>query len=149
MHTIVVACDETARSQRALERAVTLAEAFGARLLLTSVAPVTPGVGRTAGAIDRVDSLQVHNEELPHARAYLVECGVEAEYITGVGDPARTIAMLADERDADLIVLGTREPGLVDRVLRQSVSGPVARRARCDILIVHPARFAAPPSDAA
>jgi nucleotide-binding universal stress UspA family protein len=138
MHTIVVAYDETEPSQRALERAVTLAEAFGARLVLTSVAPVTPAVGRTAGAIDRVDSLQVHDEELAHARAYLMERGVEADYVTGVGDPARTIAMVADERHAHLIVLGTREPGLVDRVLRQSVSGSVARRARCDVLIVHP-----------
>lgn len=138
MHTIVVAYDETEPSRRGLERAVSLAEAFGARLVLTSVAPVTLGVGRTAGAIDRVDSLQVHDEELAHARAYLMERGVEADYVTGVGDPARTIAMVADERDADLIVLGTREPGVVDRVLRQSVSGSVARRARCDVLIVHP-----------
>jgi nucleotide-binding universal stress UspA family protein len=67
-----------------------------------------------------------------------MERGVEADYVTGVGDPARTIAMVADERHAHLIVLGTREPGLVDRVLRQSVSGSVARRARCDVLIVHP-----------
>ena len=63
---------------------------------------------------------------------------MEADYVPAVGDAARTIAMLAEERDADLIVLGTREPGLVDRVLRQSVSQSVARRAHRDVMIVHP-----------
>jgi nucleotide-binding universal stress UspA family protein len=44
---------------------------------------------------------------------------------------------VAEEAGADLIVVGTREPNFVQRLLGQSVSGAVARHARCDVMIVH------------
>jgi nucleotide-binding universal stress UspA family protein len=138
MRTILVGYDETAPSKRALERAAELAKAFDAKLVLTSVAPIMHGAARSAGAIDPIDSPERHVEELTHARAYLEERGVSADYVPAVGDPAQTIAMVAEEHDADLIVMGTREPGLVDRILRQSVSHSVSRRTHRDVLIVHP-----------
>lgn len=139
MRTILVGYDETDGAQRALDRAIELATAFGARLVLTSVAPVVQAVGRGMGATDPVDSPQRHREELAHARAYLEERGIEADYVSAIGEPAKAIAMLAEERDADLVVVGTREPGLAERIIRHSVSGEVARRVRRDLLIVHPA----------
>jgi nucleotide-binding universal stress UspA family protein len=35
-------------------------------------------------------------------------------------------------------VVGTRELGALQRLLRQSVSAEVSRKARCDVLIDHP-----------
>jgi len=46
--------------------------------------------------------------------------------------------MIAEERDVDLVVVGTREPDLAERILRHSVSAEVARRVHRDLLIVHP-----------
>jgi nucleotide-binding universal stress UspA family protein len=137
MKTIVVGYDETEPSKRALDRAVELAQAFGAKLIVTSVAPVLVSVGRGMGAIDPVDPPSEHLAELEHARAHLEGKGMDFELVPAVGEPAETIVQLAAERKADMIVVGTREPNVLERLLGQSVSQSVSRHAHCDVLIVH------------
>jgi nucleotide-binding universal stress UspA family protein len=137
MHTIVVGYDETEPSRRALDRAAALASAFGSKVIVTSVSPVMIAPGHGAGPIDPTDPPAEHIAELARAREHLEGKGVDAEYQAAVGEPAETIVQLADERNADLIVVGTREPNVLERLLGQSVSAAVSRRAHCDVLIVH------------
>lgn len=137
MKKIVLGYDATDASERALERAAQLTKAFDSELIVTSVAPIMTGIGRTAGPVDPVDPPEKHAEELAAARAYLEGQDVNAEYVPAVGEPADTIVELANERAADLIVVGTRELGLLQRLLGQSVSESVLHHARCDVLIVH------------
>lgn len=136
MKTIVLGYDDSEPSRRALDRAVQIAKAFGATILVTSVAPVVATGPRGGGTVPW-DSPDVHAEELLHARGVLDGAGVASELIVGIGNPADVIADLADERGADLIVVGTSEPGMLDRLLSGSVSGTVARKAHRDVWIVH------------
>src|SRR3989454_4498040 len=129
LKTIVVGFDDTEPARRALERAADLAEAFGAKLVVTSVAPVLVGITRNAGPLDPVDSPEEHREQLQDARELLEARNIKAEYVPAVGEPADTIAELADDLDADLIVVGTREPRVLGRLLGPSVSGPGAHQA--------------------
>lgn len=139
MKTIVIGYDETEPAKRALTRAAELAVAFDAKVIVTSVAQVLVGAAAAhgIGPIDPVDPPELHHEELRHAAAFLDERGVQAEYTVTIGDPATKILDLAESRDADLIVVGTRETGLLKRLLDPSVSGAVQRRAHCDVLVVH------------
>jgi len=137
MKTIVLGFDDTEPSKRALDRAAELAEAFGGKLIVTSVAPLLIGAGRSAGPTDPVDSPAEHKRELEDAKTLLGAKKVEAEYVTAVGEPADTIVDLARDRGADMIVVGTHDRGVVQRLLGQSVSDTVAHHAECDVLIVH------------
>ncbi len=137
MQKIVLGFDDTEPSKRALERAAQLAKAFEAELLVTSVAPLAAGGPRSGGSVDSTDSPSMHVEELSHARVYLEGQGITAHYQAAIGDPADTIVELATERGADLIVVGTREPRVLARLLGQSVSEAVSHKAHCDVLIVH------------
>jgi nucleotide-binding universal stress UspA family protein len=140
MQTIVVGYDHTDPARHALERAAQIAKAFGAKVVVTSVAPLLHSSPRTTGPVDPTDALPHHEDELKEAKAYLDEQGVEAELVPAIGEPAAAIVQLSEERDADLVVVGTREAGVIQRVLGQSVSQEVARRIHRDVLIVHPAR---------
>ena len=137
MKTIVVGYDDTEPAKRALKRGAELAGALGGKLVVTSVAPVHIPIGHGGDPIDPTDSPEMHEDELTAAATLLEGLGVDAEYIPAVGEPADTIVQLAGDREADMIVIGTREIGIIQRLLGQSVSASVARHAHCDVMIVH------------
>jgi nucleotide-binding universal stress UspA family protein len=126
--TIVVAYNDTNDSDRALERAAELAGFYDAKVVVTSVVPVMVGGALPEGS----------GPELQHADALLRKRGIEAELVEAAGEIADAIVEVAELHGADLIVLGTRELSHVERMLGYSVSESVQRKARCDVLIVHP-----------
>jgi nucleotide-binding universal stress UspA family protein len=138
MKTIVVGYDSTEPSKRALERAADIAEKFGSQLIVTSVSPVMApsGTHGTAG-VDPTDPPAQHEAELQEAHAYLSGRNLTAELQPAIGEPADAIVEAAEQTGATLIVVGTREPGTLERLLGTSVSQSVSKHAHCDVLIVH------------
>jgi nucleotide-binding universal stress UspA family protein len=151
VRTILAGYDGTLSAERALRRAAQLAGAFGSKVVVVSVASPRPVA--TLGAFGLVPYYSYGTEgigEVPHAdemlwqqhrehvQSFFADAEIAVEFAGAVGYPAEEIVELAEQEQADLIVVGTREPGFVERLLRGSVSQGVARRAHCDVLIVHP-----------
>jgi nucleotide-binding universal stress UspA family protein len=135
--TIIVGYDDTEPAKRALERAADLASAFGSHLIVTSVVPVVTSAAPRSIGTDPEDDEGTHTAQLAAAKTFLTGRGIEADYIEALGHPAEAIVDAAVERGADMIVVGTREPGFAQRLFGNSVSDGVAHRAHCDVLIVH------------
>jgi nucleotide-binding universal stress UspA family protein len=148
-HTIVVGYDGTHPAELALARAAELAQAFGSRLIVVDVAPPEPpptmpgAFGLTPYYYVYTDEQDVRGDEelwrqhRARVKSFLAEPAVPHEFAGVVGEPVEEILDVADRGRADLIVVGTREPGFLERLLGGSVSQGVARRARCDVLVVH------------
>jgi nucleotide-binding universal stress UspA family protein len=124
---ILLAYNDTDVSNRALDRAAQLARLYEAKLVVASVTPVVVG-----SAPDMEPG-----PELRRAEERLRELGVEPELVEAIGDIAPAIVEVAETHNAGLIVLGTREPSQVERMLGHSVSEQVQRMAHCDVLICH------------
>ena len=124
---ILLAYNDTDVSNRALDRAAQLAKLFDTKLVVTSVTPVAVGTAPD----------MTPGPELRRAEERLRELGVEAQLIEAIGDIAQALVEVAEKHSAGLIVIGTREPSQVERMLGHSVSEQVQRMAHCDVLIVH------------
>ena len=101
------------------------------------MAPVAISSGRSAGPIDPTDTPQQHRDQLQTAAEKVQAAGLSVKLVPAIGHPAETIVHAANEAGADLIVVGSRELGVIPRLLGQSVSSSVAAHATCDVLIVH------------
>ena len=142
MKEIIVGYDGSAEAERALVRAADIAEAFSSQLVVASItnypaatamAPVAP----TPIATRSPESGELAERELEQARASLAGRSVQAEYVTEFGDAAERLLELAERRDADIIVVGSREHGFLEHVLGMSCDEKVARRAHTDVMLVH------------
>jgi nucleotide-binding universal stress UspA family protein len=147
--SIVCGVDGSADSQAALGVAASLAERLGARLVLAHVAelalvPYAAFDGMGAAAIAPQPMMPATPAEQEEAGARLLEqiaaeAGLEdAERRVVVGFPAERLADLADEEDAELIVVGSRGRGRFKAAFLGSVSNSLVGVARCPVLIVPP-----------
>ena len=66
----------------------------------------------------------------------LIKAGFTAEPLRPLGKPAEEIMRVASKHQADLIVMGAKGLGAVDRFLNGSVSARVAQYANCAVLVV-------------
>ena len=131
MKKILLAYDGGEPAHRALLQTIQLATSFDAEVGVISVVPSHPG----RVPVDPWDDRTVHAEELLEARKLLREAGIDATLIEPGGDPARTIERVAEERDYDTIVIGSRGLGTIARTLQGSVSEHVAANAHATVVV--------------
>ena len=119
---ILLATDGSSHSQRATDAAASLA--VRCRLPVTVVSAHSQGDKDTANAI------------VERAVAALQGMGVQVTGCIAAGKPHEAILRVGREAGADLIVLGRRGLGGVERILLGSTSERVAGYADCPVLIV-------------
>ena len=150
---IVVGYDGTAPAEHALRRAAEYARAFAAKVVVVSVAPPQPlaevgapgafglmpygayPIGDPGQLVERDEQQWEQHRE--RVRALFADADLQVDFAGVAGEPAQELVDAAEQHQAELIIVGTREPGFLERLLGGSVSQDVARRARCDVLIVH------------
>ena len=124
---ILCAIDLEKASERAFDRALSLAIVGNARLFIVHATPAD--VPFSWRARERLEYLTALRER---AEAKGVKVRVEEQH----GDPARVIILHANARDVDLVVLGSNRRRGIRRLTEGSVAQRVLRRAAWPVLIV-------------
>ncbi|MBM3943019.1 MAG: universal stress protein [SAR202 cluster bacterium] len=149
---ILVPLDGSEVSALALEHARALAQCFGSVVHLLQVVDQAdevdaPGVTDNPAASQYAQDLarRFLSPNLAEARDYLSEAaapllaaGIRVEFTVGEGSPAEKIVEYAQQRNVDLIVMGTRGRGGIQRLVMGSVTARVLRASGLPVLVVPP-----------
>ena len=139
MESIVVGTDGSSNAQAAVREATKIAKGRRARLNLVSAYPNVPTYSASISSSAKrqpIDLREVAGSVLARAEAEVVAEGVEAVTHARGGEPAHVLLEVAEEQDADLIVIGARGLTAFERFLLGSVSSKLAHHAKCSLLIV-------------
>jgi nucleotide-binding universal stress UspA family protein len=141
--SIVVGTDGSETAGEAVRQATDLAKAVGAKVnVVSAFEPV--GNQRLREERTQVpDDMQwmVNQREdvdatLRAAAEQIEEAGVDVETFARQGDPADAILDVAEEQNADLIIVGNKGMTGAKRFLLGSVPNKVSHHAPCSVLII-------------
>ena len=135
IHVILHPTDFSLQSEHALKLAAALARDYGARLLVLHVAVPHPLI-YSEGSLPLDPQLFVQEARAQLDRLHLPIDKHRAERRFVEGDAATEIVRLAQEMQADLIVMGTHGRTGLARMLMGSVAEQVVRKAPCPVLTV-------------
>lgn len=133
---ILVGYDGSEAGKKAFDAALQLAQQHAAELFVVTVAR-PPEIGddvETEAVIE--NSRNYHRKLLAPLQHAAASAGVKGHFEVAVGHPAEQIIYHADQRQADLIVVGDRGRSKFARLLLGSVSKQVVQYAGRQVLVV-------------
>jgi nucleotide-binding universal stress UspA family protein len=141
--SIVVGTDGSETANEAVRQAAALAAALGARVHLVCVyEPVPSAQGEQTEVDTHAESgwalrpREAVDATLAAAAAVFAAAGVAVDLYAQRGDPADGILDVAEERGADLIIVGNRGRAGAKRFLLGSVPNRISHHAPCAVLII-------------
>ena len=141
--SIVVGTDGSPTAQEAVRQAAQLAKHLNAKVYIVSAyEPVAEGRLRYERQQVPEDLQWTVNprgdveQALKAGAAALQEDGVAVETLARQGDPADAILDVAEEKGADLIVVGNKGMTGAKRFLLGSVPNKVSHHAPCSVMII-------------
>jgi nucleotide-binding universal stress UspA family protein len=139
MKRLMVGIDGSPESAAATRKAMELAKAFGARLMLVHVSsPRSSDAAAYESAADGSDLME-HDYTAALLSQGFRDCrdaGVEAETSSAVGPVADALASMAEAEKMDLVVVGHRGRGAVTRALLGSVADRLTQICSRPVLVV-------------
>ncbi|TRU91437.1 MAG: universal stress protein [Microcystis novacekii Mn_MB_F_20050700_S1] len=131
--TILFPIDHSRESRDATSSVIELVKIFDSRLVLLSVVETASA---EIAADDKMSSIEAVDRLLQSAQAVFAQASIKAEMIEREGIPSFVICDVADEVNADLIVMGCRGLGLTSEGVSESVTTKVINLAPCPVLII-------------
>ncbi len=128
--TVLFPIDGSRESGQAAETVSELVKFHHSRLIILSVVEPKEETSDVMSSPEAVAKL------LQNAKALFSGQGIESETIEREGKPAFTICDVADEVEADLIIMGCRGLGLTEEGISESVTNRVISLSPCPVLVV-------------
>ena len=134
---VLVPIDGSEHSQKAVARAMELAEKQGAEVTLMTVVPVAGDI-MDESLVNIQDKLRAENQKwLDAAQAEFVAKGIKVATILEKGIvPANNIIRRAEDDKFDRIVMGSTGRTGLAKVLMGSTAAKVVAHAPCEVTIV-------------
>ena len=127
--TVLFPIELTREARKAIELTANMVKFHNSKLTILSV--VETGDRGAMGSEEQVAKL------LQEAKSFFAQQGIFAETLEKSGIPAFTICDVADEIDADLIIMGCRGLGLIDEeAAMDSATNRVINLANCPVLVI-------------
>lgn len=104
-----------------------------ASFLLLSIVQSIPAMAEMAVPQEYFEQAEIEARDALEQIA--IEAGIDATIVVRIGQPASDILAIAEERDADLVIIGSHRPGLQDYFLGSTASR-VVRHAQCPVLVM-------------
>jgi len=138
---VVVGVDGSDRSVRAARVAADIARAHRARLHVVTVVRPPEGWWGVVGSPPPADALaasmaDAQRSVLDQTMSQLDTKGLEVVSSEEIGDPATSLVDVCTSAKADVLVVGRRGAGMVERIILGSVADRLAHDAPCPLLIV-------------
>ena len=139
MKRLVIATDGSKASRTAVEDGIELARELDARVLFVYVKAFPPGLlGEPFYQRKLSHEAAEARDAVEAAMREAAEQDVEADWEILQGEPAKEIIGFARDRDADLIVIGSRGLGALADTFLGSVSRAVVHGADRPVLVARP-----------
>ncbi|MBD1902162.1 universal stress protein [Coleofasciculus sp. FACHB-712] len=136
--TVLFPVDQSREAREAADVVVNVVQKYGSKLILLSVVeePSPEPEVSPLNSDAAMTSPEAVAELLKTAQNLFADQGIQSQTIERQGKPAFTICDVADEIDADLIVMGCRGLGLTEEGMTDSVTNRVINLSPCPVLIV-------------
>ena len=134
---ILVPMDGSKNSFKALDMAITLAKQFGASIVALCAIPLEPPIympGMDSHFKEKIT--EGAKKFLEEAKSISAQNQVELKYFIAYENPTKYVSEFANNREFDLIVIGSHGHGALREILLGSVAHSTVHRAKTPVLVV-------------